>query len=155
MVTPAARREAAIWIREEREVSQRRACALANCQRSVARYVVRRDSQEELRTRLRELAACKPRYGYRRLTRLLNRAGLRVNDKRVYRLYKLEGLMVRRKKRKRIARAAQPALAPATAPNQRWNADFMEDSLHWGRKFRTFNVLDEMARECPAIEVDT
>ncbi len=155
MVTPAARREAVTWIRDEHEASQRRACLLVSCPRSVARYVLRRDPQLPLRDRLRELAGKKPRYGYRRLAWLLRREGEAVNDKRVYRLYRLEGLAVRKKKRKRIARAAKPALAPAVARNQRWNMDFMGDSLRWGRTFRTFNVLDEMPRECLAIEVDT
>lgn len=155
MVTPAARREAILWIREEHQASERRACDLASCARSTARYPARRDGQEALRARLRELAAKKPRYGYRRLTALLRRSGEKVNPKRVHRLYQLEGLSVRRKKRKKLAAKAKPILLPAVAPNDRWGMDFMEDSLAWGRKFRTFNVLDEQPRECLAIEVDT
>jgi putative transposase len=155
MVTPAARREAVVWIRDGLGASERRACSLASCARSVARYRCRRDDEEPLRARLRELAAKKPRYGYRRLTVLLRREGVLVNPKRVHRLYRLEGLSVRRKKRKRLARQAKPILAPTTAPNERWNMDFMEDSLASGRKFRTLNVLEEHCRECLAIEVDT
>lgn len=155
MVTPAARREAISWIREKHQASERRACGLASCSRSTARYRARRAGQLELRGRLRELAAKKPRYGYRRLTALLRRGGERINPKRVHRLYKLEGLAVRRKKRKKLAARAKPTLLPAAAPNERWGMDFMEDSLAWGRKFRTFNVLDEQPRECLAIEVDT
>ena len=155
MVTPAARREAVLWIRDGFDAAERRACGLAGCCRSVARYRPRREGQLALRARLRELAAKKPRYGYRRLAAVLRREGERVNPKRVYRLYRLEGLAVRRKRRTRLARATQPVLPPATARNQRWNADFMEDSLAWGRRFRTLNVLDEQPRECLAIEVDT
>jgi putative transposase len=155
MVTPAARREAVIWIRDGRGVSERRACGLASCTRSVARYRLDRDPQEELRARLRELAARKPRYGYRRLTALLRRAGERVNPKRVHRLYRLEGLSVRRKKRKKLARAPKPVLPRAEQINQRWCMDFVEDSLATGRKLRTFNVLDEHPRECLVIEADT
>lgn len=155
MVTPAARREAVVWIRDGLGASERRACTLAGCARSVARYRHRRAPQAALRARLRELAAKKPRYGYRRLAVLLRREGLPVNPKRVHRLYRLEGLAVRRKKRKRLARQAQPVLAPTTAPNERWNMDFMEDSLASGRKFRMLNVLDEHCRECLAIEVDS
>lgn len=154
MVTPAARREAVTWIRDERQVSERRACSLASCARSVARYVVRGDPQLCLRARLRELAGKKPRYGYRRLAWLLRREGEAVNDKRVYRLYRLEGLAVRKKKRKRLARAAKLMLAPVQAVNERWTMDFMEDSLATGRKIRTFNVVDEFSRECLALEVD-
>lgn len=103
MLTPAARREAISWSREEHQASERRACGLASCARSMARYQPSRDGQEDLRARLRELAAKKPRYGYRRLTALLRRSGEQVNPKRVHRLYRLEGLAVRRKKRKRLA----------------------------------------------------
>jgi len=155
MVKPAARREAVQWIRERFGASQRRACSLASCTVSVARYVPRRDPQERLRARIRELAGKKPRYGYRRLTWLLRRAGEAVNPKRVYRLYQLEGLAVRRKKRKKLARTAASQLDAVTAPNERWNMDFMEDSVARGRKLRTLNVLDEYSRECLVIEVDT
>ena len=155
MVTPTARREAILWIREKHKASERRACELTNCARSTSRYQASRDGQEDLRARLRELAAKKPRYGYRRLTALLRRSGERVNPKRVHRLYQLEGLAVRRKKRKRLAARAKPIRQPALALSDRWGMDFMEDSLASGRKFRTFNVLDEQPRECLAIEVDS
>ncbi len=155
MVKPAAQREAVQWIRERFGSSQRRACSLASCTVSVARYVPRRDLQDHLRARIRELAEKKPRYRSRRLTWLLRRSGEVVNPKRVYRLYQLEGLAVRRKKRKKLARAAVPEVAALTAPNERWNMDFMEDSVARGRKLRTLNVLDEYSRECQAIEVDT
>jgi putative transposase len=155
MVTPAARREAVTWIRDGYGASERRACVLTSCSRSVARHRLRREPQGGLRARLRELARRKPRYGYRRLTALLRRSGEPINPKRVYRLYRLEGLAVRKKKRKRLARAPKPVLPAATVRNQRWGLDFTEDSLAWGRRFRTFNVLDEQSRECLAIEVDT
>jgi len=152
MVTPAARREAVTWIRDRFGASWRRACGLASCAVSVARHRSQRDPQERLRARLRELAGKKPRYGYRRLHWLLRRGGESVNSKRVYRLYRLEGLAVRKKKRKRLAGRVEP---PRLQANARWNMDFMEDSVAHGRKIRTLNVLDEFSRECLAIEVDT
>ena len=155
MVTPAARREAVSWIRDKFGASWRRACGLASCAVSVARHRSRRDPQERLRARLRELAGKKPRYGYRRLAWLLRREGEPANPKRIHRLYRLEGLAVRKKKRKRLARAEPPQLPVVSAPNERWNMDFMEDSVARGRKIRTFNVLDEYSRECLVIEVDT
>jgi len=155
MVTPAARREAVVWIRDERGASERRACELASCARSVARYTSRRDPQEELRAKLREVAARKPRYGYRRLAWQLRREGLAVNDKRIYRLYRSEGLQVRKAKRKRFAAQHRPTRSALRSANERWAMDFLEDSLRWGRKLRTLSVLDEYTRECPAIEVDT
>jgi len=112
MVTPAARREAVVWIRDERGASERRACELASCARSVARYTSRRYPQEELRAKLREVAARKPRYGYRRLAWQLRREGLAVNDKRIYRLYRSEGLQVRKAKRKRFAAQHRPTERP-------------------------------------------
>ncbi len=155
MVTPAARREAVLWIRDRFGASWRRACGLTSCAVSVARHRPRRDRQGELRERLRELAGKKPRYGYRRLPWLLRREGTLVNPKRVFRLYQLEGLAVRTKKRTRRARAEPPRLQPVQAPNDRWSMDFMEDSAARGRRIRTLNVLDEYSRECLAIEVDT
>jgi putative transposase len=86
---------------------------------------------------------------------MLRREGVRVNHKRVYRLYRAEGLAVRRKKRKRIAEEIRTVPPPPATPNQRWSMDFMEDWLAAGRRFRTLNVVDDFTRRCAAIEVDT
>jgi putative transposase len=121
--------------------------------RSTCRYQPRRADDEELRQRLRELAAARPRYGYRRLHLLLVRGGLQVNPKRVARIYREEGLAVRRKRRKRVAQASRaPKPVPATR-NERWSMDFMHDTLASGRSFRVLNIVDDHSRECPAIEV--
>jgi putative transposase len=77
-----------------------------------------------------------------------------VNHKRVYRLYREEGLAVRKRPRKRLARARVAALVP-TAPNERWSMDFVSDSLANGRKFRVFNVVDDCTREALVMEADT
>jgi putative transposase len=105
--------------------------------------------------RLRELAAAKPRYGYRFLHTLLRREGHNINRKRVYRLYRAEGLAVRRRKRRRlrVSRAMPPV--SLTRPNERWSMDFVHDYLTDGRRLRTLNVIDAYTRECLAIEVDT
>ena len=104
--------------------------------------------------RLRELASERPRFGYRRLHALLRREGRPVNRKLVYRLYKAEGLAVRRRKRRKL-RASRP-LPPAvlTRANERWSMDFVHDYLADGRRLRTLNVVDAYTRECLAIEVD-
>ncbi len=104
---------------------------------------------------MRELAAERPRFGYRRLHVMLQREGWRVNHKRLYRLYRHEGLTVRRRKRKRVASLQRVPLATPESANERWRMDFMSDSLATGRSFRTLNMLDEYSRECLAIEVDT
>jgi putative transposase len=155
MVTPAARREVVAYLQEQHRFSQRRACRVVRAARATVRYQPRRSSQEALRARLRELAAARPRFGYRRLTILVRREQGAVNHKRVYRLYRLEGLAVRRRGRKRVARAARVAPVFAIAPGQRWAMDFMQDSLASGRPFRTLNVVDLASRECLTIEVDT
>lgn len=107
-----------------------------------------------MRQRLCELAMVRVRWGYRRLHRVLKREGLRVNVKRVYRLYREEGLAVRRRKRKRVAVARQPMPVPRRL-NECWAMDFMSDVLASGRRYRVFNVVDVLSREALAAEVDT
>lgn len=155
-MTPAARREAVKRIRERFGMSERRATELVGLCRSTMRYRPREDEVNLwLRRRLPELAAAKPRYGYRRLYRLVRRDGHVVNHKRIYRVYTNLGLAVRRKKRKQVAAAnRQPRVIPQHA-NEQWSMDFMSDSLIDGRRLRTFNVVDDATRECLAIEVDT
>ncbi len=155
MVSPTARREAVHWIREKFEISERRACALVGAHRSMVRYVARRDDGA-LREQLLELASKRPRFGYRRLHALLAPDdGQAVNLKRVYRIYREEGLAVRRKKRKQVAGANRLPRAVPVRANEQWSMDFMSDGLSSGRKFRTLNVLDDGTRECLTIEVDT
>ena len=104
--------------------------------------------------RLKELAASRVRYGYRRLHVLLLREDWQINHKRVYRLYKEEGLSLRLKSKKK--RTSQPRLPmpAATAPNQVWSMDFMADRLSNGRQLRLLTLVDNFSRESPAIEVD-
>jgi len=156
MVTPTARREAVTFFRDLFERSERSACDLAGACRAMVRYRPKRNAKnEQLRTRLTELAAKRPRFGYRRLHMVLSREGWQVNIKRVLRLYRALGLTVRSKKRKRVAQANRvPRLIPEQADEQ-WSMDFMSDSLANSRSYRTLNILDEATRECLAIEVDS
>jgi putative transposase len=144
------------WVRERYGVSERRACRLVGIGRSTVRYRSRPHHEEEsLRRRLRELAAVRPRFGYRRLHVLLRREGVIVNHKRVERLYREEGLAVRRRTRKRVARDGRGRAALPERPNQQWGIDFVSDALAWGRRIRLFTVVDVFTREVLAIEVDT
>ena len=118
------------------------------------RYQSTRDRQDALRQRLRELAAVRVRFGYRRLTVLLKREGWRVNAKRIYRLYRDEGLTVRTKPRKRLASGARVPLPAPTQPNERWSMDFVSARLADGRWFRTLTVLDVYTRESLALVAD-
>jgi len=154
VVTSSARREVVGFLKS-RGVSERRACAYAAAHRSMVRYVRRRKDRTALVSRLRELASARPRFGYRRLHVLLRREGKQVNRKLVYRLYKQEGLAVRRRRRRKL-RAERPApLPPATAANERWAMDFVHDYFGDGRRLRTLNVVDVFTRECHRIEADT
>jgi putative transposase len=152
---PAARRRAVRELQERFGVSERRACAVVGIGRSSARYQGRERGDAELRQRLRELAAERRRFGYRRLHVLLRRPGLRANHKRVYRLYRAEGLQVRRRARKRTAQVRCPMPLAGSAPNRQWGLDFLSDALSWGRRIRLLAVIDTCTREALAIEVDT
>jgi putative transposase len=104
---------------------------------------------------LKELAARRMRFGYRRLTAMLRREGMAANHKRVYRLYREEGLAMRIRARRRI-RWRGPVTNPATSrPNERWSIDFLSDCVSTGRVIRMLTIVDDCTRECPAIEVDT
>jgi len=156
MVTPAARRAAARFFRDESGLSERCACQLAGYSRSsLRRRRLRDEADQPLRERLLELASERPRFGYRRLHVMLGREGWTINRKRVYRVYRELGLAVRRKKRKRVAQANRLPRVVPIGPNIQWSMDFMRDTLASGRVFRTLNVVDDATRECLAIEVDT
>lgn len=137
-------------------MSERHACRLIGLARSTKRYRKRSsDADQELRQRLRTLALSRLRFGYRRLGVLLAREGRKANHKRIYRLYRLEGLMVRRRRRKRLVRGMdQPAVAPQRS-NERWSMDFVSDCVAGGRTIRALTLVDDYTRECLAIEVDT
>ena len=143
------------YLREHHRFSQRRACRLLACHRATVRYRPRPAEHDAVRQRLRTLAAERPRFGYRRLAVLVRREYGAVNHKRVYRLYRAEGLAVRRRPRKRVARAARLAPAPPQRAGEQWAMDFMQDVLARGRTFRTLNIVDLCTRACLAIEVDT
>lgn len=156
MVRPAAYRQAVGWAQAEFDVSERRACRVLGTSRSSLRYISARPVPMELLEKLRALAQKRPRFGYRRLWQLLRRAGEVVNHKRVYRLYRAEGLSVRRKLRKRMAAAARKTELPVvTRPNERWSMDFVSDATEMGRRFRVFAIVDDFTRKCVALEVDT
>jgi len=118
-------------------------------------YRPRRPDDSLLRQRLRELAAERRRFGYRRLGWLLEREGHVMNRKKLYRLYREEKLMVRRRTgRKRALGTRTPMTLPG-AINQRWSLDFVADALSDGRRFRILCVVDDFSRECLATVVDT
>lgn len=135
--------------------SPSRACAVMMLSRSVYRYRSRRPEQTPLLARIKEIAASRVRYGYQRIHVLLRREGWRVNHKRVYRLYRQEGLSLfeRRPRRHRSARQ-RVALPMAQRINECWSMDFVSDQLFDGRKLRALTLIDAYSRECLAIWVD-
>jgi putative transposase len=149
-----ADRRAAVTRGVEAGWSERRACWQVGLERKTFRYRSRRPRREGLRARLRELAEERVRWGYRRLHVLLRREGIQANHKAVYRLYREEGLAVRRRKRKRVSVPRRPMIVPRRV-NERWSMDYMSDVLRGGRRIRIFNVVDDLSREGLASEVDT
>jgi putative transposase len=155
VVTPAARREAAAYLRRAFEMSERRACRVLGSDRTSVRYQGVRRDDEVLRERLKALAQERRRFGYRRLHVLLRREGHLVNRKRVQRLYREERLTVRRRGgRKRAIGTRRPMVTPLAA-DQRWSLDFISDQLTDGRRFRILAVVDDGTRECLALIADT
>ena len=155
MVTPAGRREAVVHLQALLDVSERRACRIIDADRTVIRYLSRRDDDSALREKLRDLAHQRRRFGYRRLHILLRRDGILINRKKTQRLFREEGLTVRRRKGRKRAVGTR-ALAPVLAlPNQRWSLDFVHDQMATGRRFRALNVVDDVTRECLAAVPDT
>jgi putative transposase len=136
-------------------LSGRQAAELMKITRVTLRYRSRRPPQDALRRRLRELAATRVRFGYRRLTVILSREGWRVNPKRIYRLYTEDGFTVRTKLRKKIARRSRVATPKATRPNEKWSMDFMSANLIDGRWLRVLTVIDQFTRECLALVADS
>jgi putative transposase len=139
-------------------VSERRACRALGQHRSTQRKVPRgREDEEQLRADLIELARQYGRYGYRKISALLRDAGWLVNDKRVERIWRLEGLKVPAKQPKRGRLWLTDGSCIRLRPEYRnhvWSYDFVEDRTHDGRKFRMLNVVDEFTHECLAIRVD-
>src|SRR5205085_1927242 len=148
VVTPAARREAAMQLRQAFQMSERRACLVLGTDRASVRYRAIRPDDGALRERLKALAQQRRRFGYRRLYVLLRREGELVNKKRVQRLYREERLSVRRRGgRKRAMGTRRPIEVPQAA-NQRWSLDFIHDQLTDGRRFRILAIVDDCTREC-------
>ena len=138
-------------------VSERRACAALGQHRSTQRKAPRgRDDEERLTADIIELARQYGRYGYRKIAGLLEQAGWIVNDKRIERIWRREGLKVPHKQPKRgrlwLADGSCIRLRPEHR-NHVWSYDFVEDRTHDGRKYRMLNVIDEFTHECLAIRV--
>jgi putative transposase len=155
MVTPGARRDAVAHLRESHQVSERRACSVIGADRSSVRYRSIRPPDEGLRSRLRDLSSERRRFGYRRLHILLAREGWRVNHKKLRRLYREEGLQVRKRGGRKRAIGTRAPITLPSGVNQRWSLDFVSDAFSDGRRFRILTIVDDFSRECLALVADT
>lgn len=153
---PARRRPLVEFLRVGFRVSERRACRVIAVDRSSYRYKPMGDNaaQIALRIRIRDLSAVRIRYGYRRLHVLLKREGWHVNHKRIYRLYRQEGLSLRLKSRKKRVSLLRPTKVEAQSPNEHWSMDFVADQLADGRRFRVLTLVDNFSRVSPAIRAE-
>lgn len=155
MVSPQTKREVVAHAMQTHDIGITRVCGLVDISRSLYAYQAKRPDDNKLKLRLSELAGQKRRYGYRRLHVLLRREGWQINHKRTYRVYHEAGLMVRRRRRKRIVGVERVAKVVATAPNHSWSMDFVSDGFVDGRRLRCLNIVDDYTKQCLAIEVDT
>lgn len=136
-------------------IGVRHACRLCFLSRASLYYKPRGKDRTALSIRLRDLAAARPRYGYRRLHVLIRRELGAVNHKLVYKLYRAQGLELRLKKKRKRLVMHREARTKAEAPNQRWSMDFMADRLENGRRFRLLTLVDHFSRVSPALEAGT
>lgn len=153
----------------EKRYNQKRACALAGIDPRVYRRASKRPENTDLRDRLKDLSSERRRFAYRRLHILLKREGWQINWKKLYRIYREEGLTGRKRGGRKRAVGTRAPMAVPQGPNQRWSLDFVSDSLSCARRFRILNVIDHplgplhcnalpcegISRECLAAVVDT
>lgn len=140
---------------EAHGVSQRRACMATGFDRSSIRYRSVRPDDTKARQAMKVVAAERRRFGYRRIHVMLGRQGIAMNLKKLRRLYREEGLQVRKRGgRKRALGTRRPIVVP-DGPNQRWSLDFVSDAFTDGRRFRLLAVVDDYSRECLALVADT
>lgn len=154
MVKPSRRRPLVHYLCDQYRASERHACGVLRIGHGTYRYQSHQRAWTELRARIREIAQSRVRYGYRKILVLLRREGWQVGKHLVYRLYKEEGLALKKRpqKRRKAVRHREERFRP-TAPDQAWSLDFVADQLQDGRRFRSLTIVDVFTRESMAIEV--
>lgn len=138
----------------DHDISQRRACVLIGVDPKTVRRE-RPPDNLEIREAMQEIAAVRRRFGYRRIGLMLERRGMLMNPKKLYRLYREEGLSVRRRRGRKRARGTRTPMPLALMPNQRWSLDFVADTFGASRKFRILAVIDDCCRENLCLIADT
>lgn len=153
-MTPAVKREAVAHLKAGHGMSERRACRAIGAERMTVRYRSRRPDDPRLRERMVAIAQERRRFGYRRLHVMLKREGFQVNHKRIFRIYREEGLKVRKRGGRKRALGTRTPMPVAAGPNDRWSLDFVADQFVCGRRFRILGVFDDCTRECLAAIAD-
>ncbi|XFU48805.1 IS3 family transposase [Klebsiella pneumoniae] len=151
---PAIKRELVSYLTAQFAMSLRQACRILSLSRTVFRYQPDTQRDEPVIMALTVAAERYPRYGFKKLFQVLRRQGKSWNHKRVHRIYCLLKLNFRRKGKQRLPVRNPVPLVTPEAMNQSWSIDFMHDALVCGRRFRTFNVVDDFNREALAIEIN-
>ena len=154
MTTLKERREAALTAMRDHDISQHRACKLVG----VDPKTVRRDrppDNQDMRAAMRDIAGKRLRFGYRRIGVLLERKGHVMNHKKLYRLYREEGLAVKRRRGRKRAQGTRTPMPVAVRPNERWSMDFLSDTFGASRRFRVLAINDDCCRESLGLIADT
>jgi putative transposase len=155
VVKPKARKAVVNYTQENFPVSQRRACRLFKLSRTVASYRSTRADDPKLVDRLKTLAGQRRRFGAKRLHVLLRREGIKVNLKKLKRIYREQNLLLKQRKGNKIKSSVRVPLEVPTKPNQQWCMDFVSDQLGpSGRRIRVLTVVDVFTRESVALFAD-
>ena len=154
LTTPGQRRDVALGVMRDYQVSQRRACVLIGVDPKTVRRE-RPPNHGAIREAMREIAGQRRRFGYRRIGVMLERKGMSMNHKKLYRLYREEGLSVRRRRGRKRARGSRTPVPGALRPGDRWSMDFVADTFGASRKFRILAINDDCCRENLCLAADT
>lgn len=150
----AYKKEMSVWLINNYVVSVRRACNCILLTRAMFYYRPHRRDDSLLRMRIKEIARTRIRYGFWRIFILLRREGFTDNHKRVYRIYREEGLNLRTKRpRRNRAGAHRLERVDVSSLNRVWSMDFVQDSLFDASKFRVLTVVDNFSKKCLALLV--
>lgn len=154
---PVEKKEAADWLVKEEGLPKSRACDALQLSRSTfyRGTIDRSIADGPVIERLNEVVGKHSRWGFWKCFHWMRQHGEKHNHKKVWRIYKSLGMNLPRRKKKRLPQRVKQPLQVAPEPHQMWSMDFMSDSLYYGKRFRTLNIIDEGVREALAIEVDT